>query len=169
MLTTVRRNRGHRRRGPTNVVDVDTGTGTDTDTDTDPAPRRDYASIQSVERAMSLLSLFAESTGDGAATSWSVAALARASGLHKSVVARLMATMASTGFVVQDPISRAYCIGPQAFAVGRTYDRQRVLHAAAHHEMQRLTEQCGHSAYLAVEAGRDLLFVDEVPSRAPSA
>ncbi len=130
----------------------------------DAAPRRDYASIQSVERAMSLLSLCAETAADGATTHRSVAALARASGLHKSVVARLMATMAHSGFVVQDPITRAYCIGPQAFAVGCTYDRQRVLHAAAHQEMQRLTDLCGHSSYLAVESGRDLLFVDDVPS-----
>ena len=57
--------------------------------------------IQSVRRALRLLASFTPERPQ-----WSVGALARATGLHKSVVTRLMATMALEGFVVQDPASQ---------------------------------------------------------------
>ncbi|MEA2526666.1 MAG: IclR family transcriptional regulator, acetate operon repressor, partial [Thermomicrobiales bacterium] len=80
--------------------------------------------VQSVQRALQLLSLFAPHRTRLAPrrTLWTVSDLARATGLHKSVVARLMATMALDGFVVQDPATKAYRIGPQAFAVGSAYE-----------------------------------------------
>lgn len=122
--------------------------------------------IQSVQRALQLLSLFAPHRMHPVArrTLWTVSDLARATGLHKSVVARLMATMALDGFVVQDPATRAYRIGPQAFAVGSAYEPLTVLDRVARPVMTALTERCGHASYLGVPAGSHWVFLIAVES-----
>ena len=128
---------------------------------------RDQRHIQSVQRALQLLTLFTPHlTEHGSRRSvWTVSDLARASGLHKSVVARLMATMAAQGFVIQDPLTRAYCVGPQAFAVGASYAPHAVLNTVARPIMEDLTGQCGHASYLGVPAGRHYIIIVAVESR----
>lgn len=127
---------------------------------------RDRGSIQSVQRALQLLSLFAPHRMQLAPPrkEWTITDLARASGLHKSVTARLMATMALDGFVVQDPVTKAYRIGPQAFAVGSAYEPLTVLDRVARTTMEELTARCGHASYLGVPAGRHYVFLVAVES-----
>jgi IclR family acetate operon transcriptional repressor len=122
--------------------------------------------VQSVQRALRLLALFAPHRTEMAPrrTTWTITNLARASGLHKSVVARLMATMAREGFVVQDPVSKAYRIGPQAFAVGNAYEPHNVLDNVARPVMEELTARCGHASYLGVLAGSYYVVVVAVES-----
>jgi DNA-binding IclR family transcriptional regulator len=90
---------------------------------------------------------------------WSVSDLARWSGLHKSVVARLMATMAMDGFVVQDPVLRTYTIGPQGFAVGSAYEPYTTLDRIARPVMQELALSCGHACALGVPVGRQFMYL----------
>jgi IclR family acetate operon transcriptional repressor len=122
--------------------------------------------IQSVRRATRLLSLFAADSTDRLPrrTQWSVSDLARATGLHKSVVARLMATMAQAGFVIQDPVSKAYSIGPEAFAVGSAYEPYTVLNHIARPVMESLTRECGHASHLGVPAADHFIFLIGVES-----
>lgn len=109
---------------------------------------------------MRLLSLFAPRGPDAIRrTRWSVSDLARTSGLHKSVVGRLMATMAANGFVFQDPVSRTYSIGPTAYAVGSAYEPYQVLDQIAHPMMAALTAECGHASYLGVPAADHYVFL----------
>lgn len=61
--------------------------------------------------------------------------------------------MALDGFVVQDPATSAYSIGPQAFAVGSAYEPHRLLNNIARPVMEQLTARCGHASYLGVPAG----------------
>lgn len=130
------------------------------------SPPKDAGTIQSVRRALRLLSLFAADPTSRTPhrRRWSVGDLARASGLHKSVVARLMATMALDGFVVQDPASRTYRIGPEAFAVGSAYEPYALLDQAARPAMEALTAECGHASYLGVPASDHYVFVLAVES-----
>jgi DNA-binding IclR family transcriptional regulator len=133
----------------------------------EPPPASDgVGTIQSVQRALQLLSLFAPHRMRQAPrrTQWTVSDLARVTGLHKSVVARLMATMALDGFVVQDPTTKAYRIGPQAFAVGSAYEPLTVLDRVARPVMTALTDRCGHACYLGVPAGSHWVFLIAVES-----
>ncbi len=132
----------------------------------EPPVQKDPADIQFVRRAMQLLSLFAaDRTNQGPRrTRWSVTDLARATGLHKSVVARLMATMARHGFVAQDPASKGYSIGPEAFAVGSAYEPYTILNQAARPVMESLTAGCGHASYLGVPTAGHYVFLIAVES-----
>lgn len=125
--------------------------------------------VQSVQRALRLLSMFTpdRSRGDHPnhhRSRWSVSDLARATGLHKSVVARLMATMALDGFVSQDPVTKEYRIGPQAFAVGNEFQPFAVLNEIARPTMEQLTQETGHATYLGVRAGAKYMIVVAVES-----
>jgi DNA-binding IclR family transcriptional regulator len=99
--------------------------------------------------------------------SWGVMDLSRETGLHKSVVTRILATMAREGFVVQDPESRAYSAGPKAFAVGSSYEPQEVLGQVARPVMRRVTEQCGHATSLGVPAGDRFIYLLVIESTLP--
>jgi DNA-binding IclR family transcriptional regulator len=110
--------------------------------------------IQSVQRAMKLLSAFTPERRQ-----WSVSDLARWSGLHKSVVARLLATMALDGFLMQDPTTRTYTIGPQGFAVGSAYEPYTMLDRIARPAMQELATASGHACALGVPVGREFMYL----------
>src|SRR4029079_2523036 len=120
----------------------------------------------SVQRALRLLSLFGAPHGPEGKhrTDWTVSDLARTTGLHKGVVGRLMATMASSGFVVQNPLTRSYTVGPQAFAVGRGYEPYRALNEVARPRMEALTAECGHASSLGVRAGDEIMYIIVVES-----
>lgn len=110
--------------------------------------------IQSVSRALQLLALFTPQQ-----SRWSVSDLARTTGLHKSVVTRLMATMNLAGFVTQDPASKTYGIGPRAFAVGNAYEPHTVLSQIAQPVMREVTERHGHATSLGVPAGAAFVYL----------
>jgi DNA-binding IclR family transcriptional regulator len=119
-------------------------------------------SIRSVHRAMQVLGKFGTTR-----KTWGVTDLSRETGLHKSVVTRLLATMAQQGFVVQDPETRAYSTGPRAFAVGSSYEPLEVLGQVARPVMRRVTEQCGHATSLGVPAGERFIYLLVVESTLP--
>ncbi len=121
---------------------------------------RDKNSIQSVQRALTILSHFTHDHHR-----WTVTDMARATGLHKSVVARLLSTMAQEGFLVQDPVSKAYSVGPQAFAVGSAYQPYAVFHQITRPVMDDLTMRTGHSTTIGVPADRHFMVIDAFESR----
>jgi DNA-binding IclR family transcriptional regulator len=111
-------------------------------------------SVQSVRRALQLLNSFTPER-----TQWSVSDLSRTTGLHKSVVARLMTTMASEGFLVQDEGNKAYTIGPQVFAIGSVYEPRMFLDRVARPVMQELAMACGQTCALGIPSGQQFMYV----------
>jgi DNA-binding IclR family transcriptional regulator len=120
------------------------------------------SSIRSVQRAMRLLGMFTAKR-----PTWSVSDLSRETGLHKSVVTRVMATMARDGFVLQDPANRMYSVGPKAFAVGSIYRPQETLGIIARPAMLGITEECGHATSVGVPAGKRFIYLLVNDSRMP--
>ncbi|HEU5431510.1 MAG TPA: IclR family transcriptional regulator [Thermomicrobiales bacterium] len=118
--------------------------------------------IRSVERAMRVLAHFSAQQPQ-----WTVSDLARATGVHKSVITRLLATMARAGFMVQDPVSRAYRVGPKAFAVGSTYRPHAILSQIAEPVMRRVTDRCGHAASIGTPAGGKFVYLLVNESKLP--
>ena len=111
-------------------------------------------SVQSVRRALHLLNSFTPERSQ-----WSVGDLSRTTGLHKSVVARLMTTMALEGFLVQDRSNKAYSIGPQVFAVGSVYEPRVFLERVAHSIMSDLALACGQTCALGIPSGDQFMYV----------
>jgi IclR family acetate operon transcriptional repressor len=122
---------------------------------------RDKNSVQSVQRALTILAQFGR-----ARHRWSVTDMARATGLPKSVVARQLSTMAQQQFLIQDPVSKHYSVGPEAFAVGSVYEPYAVFHQITRPVMNDLTNLTGHSTTIGVPAGDRFMIIDTLQSRA---
>ncbi len=93
------------------------------------------------------------------------AAIARDLGLPRSSVYHLLAVLVDRGYVRHLPEERRYGLGLAAYELGSAYQRQAPLERMARGVMDRLVDQTGHNAHLAVLHGRDVLYVIE--QRAP--
>ena len=89
------------------------------------------------------------------------AAIARELDLPRSSVYHLLTVLVSRGFVRHLTEERRYGLGVAAYELGSAYQRQAPLQRAARRIMDRLVDDTGLNAHLAVLHGRDVLYVIE--------
>ena len=122
-----------------------------------PRPREKGAEgVRTLERGLLVLEALA-SLGEAG-----LGGLARATGFSKSTLYRLLQTLAHRGFVEEG--EGVYRVGPRAFAVGQAYLKRNLLQAARP-EMEALAEELGESVNLAVMAGLEALYLDQVEGK----
>ncbi|MDA8287783.1 MAG: IclR family transcriptional regulator [Actinomycetota bacterium] len=119
--------------------------------------RRATNSVQSIERAFSLLELLA--TGGGAR---SLSELSAASGLAPATIHRLMGTLIERGYV-RRASDRRYLLGPRLIALGDQASRAFGTWATQH--LRELVELTGETANLAVLEGDLVLYVAQAPGK----
>lgn len=108
--------------------------------------------VRTLERGLEVLLSLAE----GERT---LSDLARATGLSKSTLYRLLSSLVRAGFAEEK--GGRYRVGPVAFAVGQAY-RAKSLLEAARPWMVWLRDETGESVNLAVRSGLQALYVDQV-------
>ncbi|BCW44689.1 IclR family transcriptional regulator [Arthrobacter sp. StoSoilB5] len=118
-------------------------------------------SLQSVERAVSVLDCFGPGT-----PSLGAAEMARRLGLGKTVVFRIAQTLAAAGFLEREADGR-YRIGLHAFEVGSLYPLHRALEEAAMGPMRALAARTAHTVYLGVLHGRHITYLSAVEAPGP--
>ncbi|QCR20246.1 IclR family transcriptional regulator [Agrococcus sp. SGAir0287] len=74
--------------------------------------------LQTVDRALQVLQSFSETR-----TSWGVSELATAFDLNTSTSQRLLASLASRGFLIADPQTRRYSLGPAMWRMATLWER----------------------------------------------
>lgn len=109
---------------------------------------------QSLTRGLWILAQFAQGEPE-----LGVRELGRLLRLDKSVVARLVRSLANQGFLEQNPISKKYRVGPRAFEIGQRYVRSSHLHQAAYEELRQVAERLGINAYVGVRSGFSTLYL----------
>jgi len=92
-----------------------------------------------------------------------LSAIARDTGLSVSTTHRLLAALCDEGFLVQDPDTERYLLGPVLVLLGQRGARAGGLDEA-HAVLSDLTGQTGESATLAVRSGNDAIVVALSPS-----
>jgi DNA-binding IclR family transcriptional regulator len=112
--------------------------------------------IQAVDRAAALLKAVADSRQP-----LTVVELAAATGLNRSTAWRLLATLDRHGLVERDPATQRYSVGYAVLqmAAGGDYD---VLVRRARPAVERLANETGETASLAVAKRFDLVYIDQV-------
>jgi DNA-binding IclR family transcriptional regulator len=112
--------------------------------------------IQAVDRAAGLLKTVADSRQP-----LTVVELAAATGLNRSTAWRLLATLEQHGLVERDPVTQRYSVGYAILqmAAGGDYD---ALVRRARPAVERLANETGETASLAVAKRFDLVYVDQV-------
>jgi IclR family acetate operon transcriptional repressor len=122
-----------------------------------PAPRQAARRVAAVSRALSVLDALA--AGGELGTN----ELARRTGVNASTVSRLLATLASAGYVDQAENGR-YRLGIRLVQLGNAVVDRLDLRELARPELERLVALVGETATLSVAGGHEAITVDFVQS-----
>jgi DNA-binding IclR family transcriptional regulator len=126
-------------------------------------PKRDSA-VKSLTKALDLLNYLGRRR-----QAVGVTELANEMDLNKSAVHRLLQTLEASGFVVKNPATRQYFLGPRLFVLGKVYESTVTLRGLARPVIERLARQMGEAVHLMVPAPPDdglpsLLLLDKIES-----
>jgi IclR family transcriptional regulator, acetate operon repressor len=111
------------------------------------ASARRQAGLQTVDRALVTLLAFRDRS------SWGVTELAEQLSIDKSVAQRLLATLANRQFVMADPQTRRYRLGPALTVLARAAERGDGFEVLARPLLARLVRSIDESAILSVPHG----------------
>jgi IclR family pca regulon transcriptional regulator len=115
---------------------------------------------QSLERGLAVLTAFSPDR-----PVLGVTELARELGLTRSTTHRYVATLASLGFLEQDPGSRHYRLGPRVLDLGFSVLGSMELREVATPHLRLLAETTGHTANLAIRDDTDVVLIDRMRGR----
>jgi DNA-binding IclR family transcriptional regulator len=122
---------------------------------------RSTPTVGSVSNAIAVLRAFARQP------EWGVTELARELDLHKSVVHRLLHTLAVGGMLEQEEHGTRYAVGIELARLARQADQRNSVTALARLQLAQLVQETGDSATLAVLRGRRGLYADIVDGTHP--
>jgi DNA-binding IclR family transcriptional regulator len=108
--------------------------------DTDPF------SVRALTRGLSILGLF-----DVDHREWTIDEMAEQTGLLRMTVYRMVRTLESMAFLIRDPATNRYRLGPATLAMTYVAEDYSELVEAARPFLESLTEDTGESVTLAVE------------------
>ena len=111
-------------------------------------------SIQSVDRALSLLEALAEAGGEASLTD-----LSRRTSLNVSTCHHLLSTLVNWGYVAKVPGRRSYALGARVLYLGHACLRQVDLPKRAQVHIDRINEVTGESVHLAVLQSDNIVTV----------
>lgn len=115
--------------------------------------------IQAVAVAFEILEELSKST-----TAIGVSDLARRLGQTKARVHRHLTTLRTLGFVSKDEASDRYQLGWKIYRLGMSVAENFGLRRLAHRHVQRLCDETGQTAMLAMPANTEVIVIDAVQS-----
>jgi DNA-binding IclR family transcriptional regulator len=106
----------------------------------------DQFTVRALCRGLRVLALFNVDHPE-----WSLNELARTTHLHKATTYRMTRTMEAEGFLVFDPNTGAYHLGPAVIPLSYLAQKQSELERMAKPFLERLSAETGETANLAIE------------------
>lgn len=108
--------------------------------------RAEMSGSQSVDRALGLLSLIGREPAEGLP----LGEIVTGSGLNKPTTRRLLLALMRAGLVEQEPQTRRYCLGEEAFVLGVLAARRHSLVEMAMESLRRLSGETQDTSFLTV-------------------
>ena len=127
-----------------------------------PGERSERHSIQSVDRAITLLEAIAEAGGETTLTE-----LSRRTKLNISTCHHLLSTLVSRGYVAKVPVRRSYALGARILYLSNACLTQVDLPVRAHPFIEQINAATGETVHLAVLQGDTMVKVAKRESRHP--
>lgn len=121
--------------------------------------RRERTGVQSVERTLDILESLVEF-----ATEVGLVEISQAVNLPLATVHRLLGTLIQRGYVKQNQHNRKYSLGFRALQMGHDLRQRFSLRLEARPFLQRLVQQAGESANLAVLDDGEVVYIDQAQS-----
>lgn len=94
----------------------------------------------------------------------SLSEIAQRLAMTRSAAFRAVYTLTELGYLLQDPATKSYALGPAVLRLGYGYFASRELVEIALPELERLRDTTDWSAHLGVRDGRFVLYLLRVPS-----
>lgn len=117
------------------------------------------ATVQSIERALTLLNVLS-----GAPEGIGISELAAETGLSKSTVHRLLATLVHMKYVTQDKKTERYMLGYQVLFLSRHLSADHGLITAARPHLEALSRDVNETIHLCVEDNGEVVYIDKIES-----
>jgi IclR family pca regulon transcriptional regulator len=114
---------------------------------------------QSLERGLAILSAFRSGR-----PVLGVSELGRELGLSRSTTHRYVATLASLGYLQQDPATKKYRLGPRVLDLGFSAINSMELREVAAPHLQELSDATGYTVNMAILDGQDIVYVERCRS-----
>lgn len=115
--------------------------------------------VQSIQRALSLLEALEDSRGEVG-----IAELSKRVRLHVSTAHRILATLVARGYARQSPETGRYALGAKALNLAESYLDQMDLRRVVRPVLERLSQETGETANLVILDRREALYLDKVES-----
>ncbi|MGQ9494435.1 MAG: IclR family transcriptional regulator [Anaerolineae bacterium] len=112
-----------------------------------------------VERALVLLRYIVDNV-DGL----SIREVSRNLGYSPATVQKLINALKAQGYVVQDPLTERYHLGPEAVQLGLMALSRLELRRVAHPHLERLSRESAETVFLAIARDNHAIYVDKVVS-----
>ena len=109
------------------------------------------AGAQVVARTADILKLVSQRSGSGHL----VRDLVHRSGITRPTVYRLLSALQACGLVEQDPSSRRWHLGPEAYVLGTLAADRYSIKRLAHNALIRIADATGESSFLSVRRGSE--------------
>ena len=117
---------------------------------------------QSLERGLAILSAFRPDR-----PLLGISELGRQLGLNRSTTHRYVATLAGLGYLLQDPVTRKYRLGPRVLDLGFSAINSMELREIATPHLQELSDATGHTVNMAILDGDDIVYIERVRCSQP--
>ncbi len=114
---------------------------------------RDAPSAQTLRRGLGILKLLARHQPGGLR----ISDIGRRLGLTKATAVRLTQTLVDEHFVVHDPLTRCYRLGPETFAVGLAAESNYGLQRVASASLRALALETGDWIFFSVAQGFEVI------------
>jgi len=118
--------------------------------------------LSSVGNALNILNCFSVEQPEKRVTD-----IARELGLGKSTVSRLLATLASEGYVKKDPETQKFSLGLRILSLASTLTSNLEIVREARPVLQQLVQETSESAQIAELEGNRMIYVDQVKCKQP--
>lgn len=118
--------------------------------------------VRALARGLSILQLF-----DVDHREWSIDEMAEKTDLLRMTVYRMVRTLESLAFLVRDPATNRYRLGPATLAMIYVSEDHSGLLTIAHPYLESLVEQTGESVTLAIEVDGIPVCIDMINSSRP--
>lgn len=116
--------------------------------------------IASVGKAFQVLETFAEPESE-----LSLTEVSDRCNVGRSAVQRILFTLTSIGYLIQDQQSRRYRLSPKILALTRSYATADRLRAKAQDVLERVNRECEETVNLTILDDTEVVYVSRLPSK----
>ncbi len=114
---------------------------------------------QSIERGLAVLSAFRS-----AQPMLGVSELSNLVGLSRSTTHRYVSTLATLGYLLQDPATKKYRLGPRVLDLGFSAINSMELRDVAAPHLRQLSDETGYTVNMAILDDLDIVYVERCRS-----